>query len=223
MNDIIKFNTEVNNHLKDTLKSEKWSGTTPVFYKNDVPNLIKCIEVRRSLKQDHFSCNLSVYSDFKFSNSPKGKAMHTHKQLFLVALTPEKVTSSSYHWPLKDTKDFNTQQMHTLWEAIAGHGTLFFNRFNNFPDAFLDIEPEDFKRGDVKLFNEYDVYSQINYMNFLKEIHVSLHHIEKATAFSDLALAQFHKNIKGKNVLHDKAYDKTVKEYLNFLKMPKTP
>lgn len=223
MNNRINFNIEVNKYLKDKFKKEKWSGTSPTFYKNDVTNLVKCIKIERSLREDNFSCSLVVYSNFKFANSPKPKyftRLHRSQKIFSVALTPNKVTSSSYYWSLKDDKDFNNAQIHLLWEAIKDYGNSFFNRFNSFPEPFLNIRPEDFDSKDVKLFNEYDVFNQIDYMNFLKEVHLSVDQIEKATAFSNLAIEQFHKNIKGKRIMGSKAYNKTLNEYLNFLEMP---
>ena len=221
MNDLSNFNTEVNKHLKDKFKSKKWSGVCPKFYKNDIPNLIKCIEIRKLIKQDGFYCFLSVYSNFNNSNSPKGKMMYTNKQIFLVTLTPDKVTDSSYVWPLKDDKDFNTHQINLLWEAILRHGEHFFTSFNNFPNPFLDIKPIDFNKGKVKLFSKYEVFSQVNYMNFLKEIHVSLNQIETATTFSNLAIKSYYKNLEGKNIIHNKTYKKAFEEYLRFLEMPK--
>lgn len=221
MNDTINFNTEVNKLLKDKFKSEKWSGVSPTFYKNDIPNLIKCIEIRKLHKQDGFYCFLSVYSNFNYSNAPKGKLMHTNKQIFLVTVTSDNVTDSSFVWPLKDDKEFNVRQIDLLWEAISSHANDFFSRFDNFPEPFLAIEPLDFSRGSVKLFNEFEVYSQVNYMNFLKEMHVSLNQIEMASAFSNLALENFHKSLEGKKISQNKAYKKTIQEYLRFLEMPK--
>jgi len=222
MNDVINFNNEVNKHLKDKFKNEKWSGVSPRFFKNDIPNLIKCIEIRKSVKQDSFYCYLSIYSNFNNTNSQKSKMMHRNKQVFLVSLTPKKVTNSSYDWPLKDSKEFNTNKINQLWEAIENHGKRFFDRFNNFPEPFLKLKPEDFKNGMVELFDKYEVFHQVNYMNFLKEIHLSLNQIETATKFSNLALERLHKNLKNKNIIHDKAYKKEYNEYLKFLEMPKT-
>ena len=225
MNELVLFKNEVNKHLRDRLKKDKWSGLSPVFYKNDVPNLTKCIEIRRSLKENHFSCSLAVYSDFKFPNTPKSiktKRLHTYKQIFQVALTPDKVSSSYYHWTLKDDKDFNIRQIQLLGEAISTHGTDFFNGFTNFPEPFLNIEPGDFDTKEVKLFNKYDVFNQVIYMNFLKEVHLSVDQIEKATAFSNRALARFHDNVKGQKIMRDKAYEKSIGEYLKFLEMPKS-
>lgn len=224
MNELIFFKNMVNKHLRDRLKKEKWSGVCPVFYKNDVPNLAKCIEIRRSLKEDNFSCSLAVYSNFKFPNTPKSikaKKFHTYKQIFRVALTPDKVSSSYYDWTLKDDKDFNRGQIQLLGEAISTHGTDFFNRFNNFPEPFLSIEPEDFVTKEVKLFNQYDVSNQVFYMNFLKEVHLSVNQIEKATAFSNLALARCHDNLKGNKIIRDKPNDKYTRELVRFFEMPK--
>ncbi|MAU16651.1 MAG: hypothetical protein CMH46_14075 [Muricauda sp.] len=224
MNELILFKNMVNKHLRDRLKKEKWSGVCPVFYKNDVPNLAKCIEIRGSLKENYFICCLTVYSDFKLPNTPKSiktKKFHTYKRIFQVGLTPNKVSSSFYQWALKDDKDFNIGQIQLLGEAISTHGTGFFNRFNNFPEPFLSIEPEDFDTKEVKLFNQYDVSNQVFYMNFLKEVHLSVDQIEKATAFSNLALARCHDNLKGNKIIRDKPNDKYTRELVRFFEMPK--
>ncbi|MCK0159434.1 hypothetical protein [Allomuricauda sp. F6463D] len=217
---MINFNFEVNNYLKNKFNKEKWSGASPKFYKNDVPNLIKCIKIEKAYKHASFSCFLSVYSNFSSSIAPKRNIMDTNNQVFLVGLTPNEVTDKSYHWQLTDDKDFNNQQFNILWESIAGNGNIFFNRFNNFPEPFLNIKPEDFNKGEVKLFNTYEVFNQVNYMNFLKEIHLSLNQIEIATSFSTLAIERFHKNLKGKSIAHNKAYKSQFKKYLKSLEMP---
>ncbi|APY10156.1 hypothetical protein BWZ22_02415 [Seonamhaeicola sp. S2-3] len=219
MNDQVIFNLEVNKLLKNKFKAENWSGVSPVFYKNDTSNLVKCIEIRKSVKQDNFYCYLSLYSNFKNSNAPK-KLMDSNKQIFLVTLTPNKVTDTSYYWPLKENKAFNENQIHLLWEAITNHGEAFFNRFNNFPEPFLHIRPTDFKHGNVKLFNTYEVYNQFNYMNFLKEIYISLNEIDMATSFSKLAIETYRKKIEKNKLMTEKKYKKIIKAYLNFLDMP---
>jgi|GEM_PF-5760134 len=214
------FNFELNQQLGERFSDEGWSGIGPKFYKNDVPNIIKCIEIHKSYDKNGFTCMLSVYSNFKFPNAPKGKIMHTYTQIFLVGLSPTEVSNTSYDWPLTDDSEFNRQQFNLLWETITSKGVDFFNRFNDFPEPFLHLKPADFEKGSVKLFNQYEVYSQIHFMNFLKEIHWSLGNKETAQTFSDLALKQFHQNTQGKPILLDKAYKKTMQEYIRFLEIP---
>ncbi len=221
MNDLVQFNTEVNKQLKDKFKSEKWSGVSPKFYKNDILNLIKSIEIRKVIKKDSFYCFLSVYSNFNYPNSLKFKTMHTNKQIFLVSITPKKVTNSSYEWSLKNNKEYNTNKIDQLWKAIENHGKYFFDSFNNFPEPFLKLKPEHFKNGMVELFDKYEVLHQVNYMNFLKEIHLSLNQNKTAAEFSNLAIERFHKNLEHKNISYNKASKKVFEEYIKFLEMPK--
>jgi len=223
MNDLDKFNKEVNKQIGHKFTSENWSGRCPKFYKEDIPNLIKSIEIRKFTKKESFFCSLSIYSNFKAPNSPKGNKMHPYRQIFSVALTPDKVTCSSYHWLLKEDLSYNTNKINLLWEAIKTHGESFFNQFSNFPEPFLDIKPEDFINGDVELFDKYEVFHQVNYINFLKEIHLSLNQSETAVEFSNLAIERLNKTLKAKGVIiYDKAYKKEYNQYLKFLEMPPT-
>lgn len=214
------FNFALNQQLGDQFSSDGWSGVAPKFYKSDVSNIIKCIEINKSYDKDGFTCLLSVYSNFKFSNAPKGKIMHTYTQIFLVGLSPTEVTNTSYDWPLTDDSESNHQQFNLLWETITSKGAEFFNRFNEFPEPFLHLKPGDFEKGGVRLFDQYEVYSQIDFINFLKEIHWSLGQKETALDFSELAIKQFYKNTQGKSIMQDKAYRSTIEEYLRFLKLP---
>lgn len=219
MNNIINFNFEIKKHLKDKFKNEKWVITGSKYCKTDIPNIIKCIEITKSHNQNNFACYLSIYSNFNTSNSKNHKTLDTNKQIFMVGLTPNMVTSSSYDWPLKDDEYFNANQIHLLWNAIINYGKPFFNRFANFPEPFLNITPDNFNKVEVKLFNEYEVFNQINYMNFLKELHLSIHQKETATAFSNLAIKRFQKSLIGKTISDNKEFKKALKEYEQSLKI----
>ena len=220
MNELIIFNSEVTKQLGAKFKEHNWSGVCPQFYKRDIPNLIKCIEIRKSLDQDNFNVFVSIYANFSSSRSRIKQMLHTSNQIFLVGLTPKGVSNTAYAWPIAPYDDQPTQ-FNSLWESIAVHATAFFDRFANFPEEFLAIKPDDFKRGSLKLFNTYEVYNQVIYMNFLKEIHIALNHNELAAAFSELAIDRFHKNVKGKKHIQSKAYLKEYKKFLRGLEMPK--
>lgn len=218
MNDLIIFNNLINNTLKEKFKDSGWSGTSPVFYKKDIPNVIKSIEIRKLINQDIFSCYLKIYSSFNFSNSMKGRGIQPLNEIFIVGLTPNKVTDDAYYWDLSKHDDSNSKQMDLFWEAIISHGDAFFENFNEFPSSFLGIKPEDFLKGTVQLFGTYEVYNQVAYLNFLKEAHIACNDTITAAAFSELAIDRFLKNIEGKNVAQNKEY----KSYLNSLRMPNT-
>lgn len=218
MNETIYFNHQVNKLLKIKFQNNKWSGTSPTFYKKDVPNIIKQIEIRKLVKQDLFSCHLKIISNFSLSNSIKNKNMQTFREIFVVGLTPNKITDKAYNWSYSGNNDFKHNQLDLLWEAIATHGKTFFDKFNNFPEPFLEIKPEYFNKKMVKLFNEYEVYNQVDFMNFLKEIHQSLNDNKTAAKFSELAIELFIKNIENKKIVNDKIY----KLYLNSLGLAKT-
>ncbi|SMG16949.1 hypothetical protein [Arenibacter troitsensis] len=218
MNDLIIFNYLINKTLKGKFKDSGWSGTSPVFYKKDIPNIIKCVELIKLINQDIFCCYLKIYSSFNFSNSIKGRGIQSLNEIFIIGLTPKKVSNEAYYWDLSKHDDSNSKQMDLLWEAIIRHGNAFFDNFNEFPASFLDIKPEDFLKGTVQLFGAYEVYNQVAYLNFLKEAHIASNDTITAAAFSELAIERFLKNIEGKNVAQNKEY----KSYLNSLRMPNT-
>ncbi|NME70635.1 DUF4304 domain-containing protein [Flammeovirga aprica] len=191
-----EFKKLIRKHYSPKIRELGWKGSGFHYRKVEDNHVVKIFGIQGSWYGGSICCETAIHFDFIPDLSGKLYNKTTYAScLIRERLSPKGV--GDYHWDLKENEEENIKSINEIWETFSNQGQKFYNDFENFPEPFLSIQPNDFnqrywfgfgKKKRVKILNKYHIFNEIHFIWLLKEINLFFGNISKAREFSELGI-----------------------------------
>lgn len=178
-------------YLAPRLREKGWKGSGFNFYKITDNHIIQIFGIQGSWYGGSVCCETAIHFDFltDLAGKPLPNNISYASCLVRQRLTPK--GEGDYHWTFRDNEADNIKSLNQIFDALEKFGGQFYKDFENFPEPFDKIKPNDFltnKR--VVLLNKYYIYNEFFFLSLLKEINLKIMRPEVAKEFSEIGIDQ---------------------------------
>ncbi|GAB5398917.1 MAG: hypothetical protein Aureis2KO_05020 [Aureisphaera sp.] len=194
--DAAGFKKLVAKHFAPRIRKLDWKGSGFHFRKVEDNHVVKIFGLQGSWDGGSVCCETAIHFDFipDLAGKPFDKATYA-SCIIRERLSPK--GEGDYHWTFRDKEEDNVKSINQIWDAFETYGQRFYNDFNNFPEPFLSITPQDFnqtrflghgKKKRVKILDKYYIHNEIHLAWLLKEINSFLGKRDSALEFVELGM-----------------------------------
>ena len=181
-----EFKKLVTQHFAPRIRSLGWKGSGFHFRKQEENHVVRVFGFQGSWYGGSVCCETAVHFDFIPDLAGRHFSKTTHAScLFRKRLTPN--GQGDYHWDFHDEEELNTTSINQIWDSFERVGLEFYKSFNEFPEPFDSVSPEDFLKTSHDVLGEYHISNDSLYALWLfKEINLFLGHPQKAKKFAEM-------------------------------------
>ncbi|WP_421750262.1 DUF4304 domain-containing protein [Croceimicrobium sp.] len=194
--DAAGFKKLVAKHFSPRIRELGWKGSGFHFRKVEDNHIVKIFGLQGSWYGGSVCCETAIHFDFIPDLAGKSFDKTTYASCIIrERLSPK--GEGDYHWIFRDNEEDNVKSINQIWEAFETYGQRFYNDFNNFPEPFSSITPEDFdrtsffrsgKKKSMKILDKYYVPNEIYLAWLLKEINSFIGKSDLAIEFGELGM-----------------------------------
>ncbi|MEH0154524.1 DUF4304 domain-containing protein [Limibacter armeniacum] len=194
--DAAEFKKLVAKHFSPRIREHGWKGSGFHFRKNQDNHVVEIFGLQGSWFGGSVCCETAIHFDF----IPDLAGKSFNKATYASCIIRERLSpkgEGDHHWTFRDNEEDNVNSINQIWDAFEIYGQRFYKDFNNFPEPFLSIAPEDFdqtsflefgKKKRVKILDKYYVHNEIHLTWLLKEINSFIGKSDLAIKFGELGM-----------------------------------
>jgi hypothetical protein len=186
------FKKLISNHFSPRIRELGWKGSGFSYYKPTNNHVVNIFSLHGSWMGGSITCETAIHFDF----IPDLAGRDYRKTTSASCIVRQPLAPKSDWW-FHSNEEQNRKSVEQIWKAFQQTEISFYKDFQNFPEPFSSIKPEDFdrkrlfgfgSRKNLKILGKYHIYNEINLIWLLKEIHELFGNPHSAKAFSELGM-----------------------------------